>query len=377
MTNALAIYAGRKAQAHIAKNGLNAADVRVVSGAAGGPKGLLLLELDKFIFGEWLPTSNQPVDLLGASIGAWRMATACMADSSAGFDRLARDYIAQDYEATYNSRGKRVMPPAQLISDEFGKALSSFYDGHLGEILNHPRYRLHIITSRGRGFLRQVDATKRLEPRVVLGFAAAFFANVVNRRAMGALIERTVFSTSNHASHQSDLHAMPFKANDYSTSQQPLVEANFHAALQASCSIPFVLNAINDIPQAPKGSYWDGGMTDYHCHMNYADVLRDDEIVLVPHFQQHLVAGWLDKSLKWRHHSTAFLDNVVVLAPTPSFVAGLPNRKIPDREDFKTYMDDWAGRVAVWRNAVMRSHQLVEEFKTLLLVQNTSIIQSL
>ena len=81
MTSSLAIYAGKKAKAHIAKNGLQAKDIRVVAGAAGGPKGLLLLELDKFIFGEWLPTSSQPVDLLGASIGAWRMATACSSKS--------------------------------------------------------------------------------------------------------------------------------------------------------------------------------------------------------------------------------------------------------------------------------------------------------
>jgi hypothetical protein len=373
MTNALAIYAGRKAKAHISKNGLQAKDIRVVAGAAGGPKGLLLLALDKFIFGEWLPTSTQPVDLLGASIGAWRMATACMADSSKGFDRLARDYIAQDYEPTFNARGKRVMPPAQLISDEFGKALSSFYDGHITDVLNHPRYRLHIITSRGRGFLRQIDAAKRLEPRVVLGFAAAFFANLVNRRAMGLLTERVVFSTADDTA----LHAMPFKANDYATSQHPLLEANFHAALQASCSIPFVLNAIQNIPHAPKGSYWDGGMTDYHCHMDYAGKLRDDEIVLVPHFQQHLVAGWLDKSLQWRHKSSAFLDNVVVLAPTQSFVAGLPNGKIPDREDFKTYRDDFEGRAQAWSGAVEQSKQLMQAFKTFLLAQNTQIIQPL
>jgi hypothetical protein len=373
MTNALAIYAGCKAKAHITKNGLQAKDIRVVAGAAGGPKGLILLSLDKFIFGEWLPTSAQPVDLLGASIGAWRMATACMADSNAGFDRLAADYIAQDYEPTYNKSGKRIMPSATLISTEFGKALSSFYEGQLDAVLNHPRYRLHILTSRGRGFLSQTQQDKRLEARTVLGFAAAFFANLTNRRAMGALMERVVFSTGYAAS----LHELPFQANDYATRQMPLLQANFHAALQASCSIPFVLNAINDIPHAPSGSYWDGGMTDYHCHMNYAGKLRDDEIVLVPHFQKHLVAGWLDKGLKWRHKNTAFLDNVVVLAPTPSFVASLPNGKIPDRDDFKTYMDNFAGRERAWSAAVSASQQLVQEFKHFLTTQDVALIQDL
>jgi hypothetical protein len=365
-TKALAIFAGTKAKAHIAKNGLQAKDIRVVAGAAGGPKGLLLLGLDKFIFGEWLKTSNQPVDLLGASIGAWRMATACMDDCEAGFDRLTRDYIAQDYEPVYNQRGKRVMPSSEFVSTEFAKALVSYFENHLQEVLNHPRYNLHIITSRGRGFLRQTQQGKRLQARTTLGFAGAYFANLVARRAMGAFMQRVVFS--NHGD-------LPFMSNDYATKQLPLVEANFYEALQASCSIPFVLNAVNDVPG-------DGGLTDYHCHMNYVGKLRDDELVLVPHFQQHLIAGWLDKSLKWRHKhpsfsSTAFLDNVVVLAPTAEWVKTLPSGKIPDRQDFHIYADNFAGREKAWSGAVSQSEQLVREFKDFLVTQNSHQIQTL
>jgi hypothetical protein len=354
MTQALAIYAGKKAKAHIAKNGFQAKDIRVVAGAAGGPKGLLLLGLDKFIFGEWLKTSNQPVDLLGASIGAWRMATACMDNCEAGFDRLTKDYIAQDYEPVYNKRGKRVMPSAEFVSSEFSKALVSFFENHLQEVLNHPRYNLHIITSRGRGFLKQTNPSKRLQTRTMLGFAGAYFANLASRRAMGSLMERVVFSNRG---------ALPFDDSDYATKQFTLSLANFCAALQASCSIPFVLNAVNDVTGAPPGSYWDGGLTDYHCHMNFAGKLRDDEIVLVPHFQQHLIAGWLDKSLKWRHKSTAFLDNVVVLAPTADWIRTLPNGKIPDRRDFHAYADDFSGRAKAWNGAVNLSEKLVHEFK--------------
>jgi hypothetical protein len=368
MTQALAIYAGKKAKAHIAKNGLQAKDIRVVAGAAGGPKGLLLLGLDKFIFGEWLKTSTQPVDLLGASIGAWRMATACMNDCEAGFDRLTRDYIAQDYEPVYNQCGKRVMPSAEFVSSEFSKALVSFFENHLQEVLNHPRYNLHIITSRGRGFLRQTYPSKRLQARTVLGFAGAYFANLVNRKAMGQLMERVVFSNRGE---------LPFDASDYTTQRATLSQANFYGALQASCSIPFVLNAVNDVAGAPLGSYWDGGMTDYHCHMNYSSKLRDDEIVLVPHFQQHLIAGWLDKSLKWRHKGTVFLDNVVVLAPTAEWARTLPDGKIPDRQDFHTYADNFAGRENAWSGAVSQSEQLVREFKEFLNQQDHQRIQTL
>ena len=75
-----------------------------------------------------------------------------------------------------------------------------------------------------------------------------------------------------------------------------LSEANFNAALQASCSIPFVLKAIHNIPGAPPGAYWDGGITDYHLHLNYAsipDTPGDPALVLYPHFQSSVIPGWL------------------------------------------------------------------------------------
>ena len=55
---------------HIAQNGLQPVDIGVVPGAAGGPKGLILGPLDRFIFGDWLAASNHDVHLVGASIGA-------------------------------------------------------------------------------------------------------------------------------------------------------------------------------------------------------------------------------------------------------------------------------------------------------------------
>ena len=61
---ALRIYAGPAARAHIAASGLAPQDVRTVPGAAGGPKGLILGPIDRFLFGEWLPQTTQPVDLV-------------------------------------------------------------------------------------------------------------------------------------------------------------------------------------------------------------------------------------------------------------------------------------------------------------------------
>jgi hypothetical protein len=131
----------------------------------------------------------------------------------------------------------------------------------------------------------------------------------------------------------------------------------------ASCSIPFVLAAVHDIPGAPPGAYWDGGITDYHLHLDYASMA--DGLVLYPHFQHHLVPGWLDKGLRHRHRASERLANVVVLAPSREWVKTLPNGKLPDRTDFKAYGTDHAGRGRDWRRAMAMSQQLADEFEAL------------
>ena len=147
-----------------------------------------------------------------------------------------------------------------------------------------------------------------------------------------------------------------------------LSEANFRPALQASCSIPFVLKPVHDIPGAPPGAYWDGGITDYHLHLNYNAVAPVPHapgagLVLYPHFQKAVVPGWLDKSLKWRHGATHFLDNMVVLAPDPAWVKSLPNGKLPDRTDFTRYGTHLQARVKAWGAAVAQANQLADEFQ--------------
>jgi hypothetical protein len=186
-----------------------------------------------------------------------------------------------------------------------------------------------------------------------LGYLGAFLSNTVHRKAMGAWLERVVFSVAGAG--------LPFATHDYVTRQVELTEANFNPALQASCSIPFVLKAIHDIPGAPPGAYWDGGITDYHLHLCYR-ALHGANIVLYPHFQKAVVPGWLDKGLKWRHRPTTFLDDTIVLAPDPAWVATLPNAKLPDRTDFTRYGTDLQARMKAWTGAVSASRQLADEF---------------
>jgi len=358
---ALQIFAGPKARASISRNGLQPGDICTIPAAAGGPKGLMLGALDRFLFGHWLQGSSQPIDLVGASIGAWRMSTACLNDPVTAFKRLEQDYIRQHYELAPGQK----RPTAAFVSETFGRNLQAFYGGRVGEVLSHPRYRLHIVTSRGRHVLAREHGV-----RTPLGYLGAFLTNTVHRTAMGAWLERVVFSSADAT--------LPFGTQDYRTRQVTLSEANFNPALQASCSIPFVLQAVHNIPGAPPGAYWDGGITDYHLHLNYpaAPVAIKNEatqamytgtggrndIVLYPHFQKSVVPGWLDKSLKWRHGATHHLDTMLLLAPSPEWVKTLPNGKLPDRQDFTHYGNDLAGRVKAWTTACSASAQLVDEF---------------
>ena len=380
---ALDIYAGPLARAHLAQHGLNPQDIGAIPAAAGGPKGLILGPLDRFVFGQWLPQSAQTVDLVGASIGAWRMATACLDDPVAAFERLEHDYIGQHYELLPGEK----RPSAARVSALFGQNLQAFYGGRIHEVLLHPRYRLHVLTSHGLGLLARERGWQ-----TGLGYLGAFLSNLVARRALGAWLERVVFSSGCLSESLGDtlggLPGLPFAADGYPTRQAALTVANFQAALQASCSIPFVLQAVHDIAGAPPGAYWDGGVTDYHLHLNFAGAknamdsiasydyperarrqngLKTPDhpgaLVLYPHFQRSVVPGWLDKHLRWRHGATPHLDTMVLLAPNPDWVKTLPNGKLPDRRDFTHYGADLAGRMAAWRSATSASRQLADEFQ--------------
>ena len=344
---ALQIFAGKRALAHLKSNGLSPADVRAIPAAAGGPKGLTLLPLDRFLFGVWLPQSSQPVELIGASIGAWRMAAAMLNDPAEALAVLEHAYIHQHFDVLPG----RKAPTKEHISERFGEGIHAMFGKRESEVLNHARFRLHVLTSRGRHLLRRDTRV-----RSPLGYAGAFFTNVVSRKAMSVWIERAVFS-----SHPS---ALPFAVNDYRTRRYHLSVANFADVVQASCSIPFVLNAVHDIAGAAPGAYWDGGITDYHLHLDYRAACETESkgVVLYPHFQRAVVPGWLDKSLKWRHGSTHFLEDVIVLAPRSDWVATLPNKKLPDRTDFTRYGRDLQARVAVWQTAVAASTRLRDEF---------------
>lgn len=86
--------------------------------------------------------------------------------------------------------------------------------------------------------------------------------------------------------------------------------------------------------------------------------------MLYPHFTDRIVPGWLDKSLPWRRAGAGardpMLENLVLVAPSPSFVARLPNGKLPDRNDFPHYGQDHAARIRDWLFAIGESERMAE-----------------
>ncbi len=357
MTLALQIHAGPRAMARLRERGLQPQDVRVVPGAAGGAKGLVLNPLDRHLFGHWLADAPQLIHLIGASIGAWRMACACLPDADLALAQMADDYVTQTYE---HPPGRA--PLARVVSETFGRKLDQRLGARAAEVLSHPRRRLHVVTSRGRQILGRQGRW-----RTPAGYAGAFMSNALSRRALGSWLERVVFSDPRDR--------LPFPLGDFRTHTAALNVHNLSPAVLASCSIPFWLDAVHDIPGGPPGAYWDGGITDYHLHLDYAAM--DEGLVLYPHFQPCLVPGWLDKGLKRRHRATARLDNLVLLSPTTQWIARLPGGKLPDRSDFKAYGDDVAGRFAAWRTAIAESQRLADDFQHLVAMGPALPVQAL
>jgi len=336
----LIIRAGPRALERLRTHGLDAADVEIVPGAAGGPKALGLSGLDRAIFGEWLPAAPRMRHLIGASIGAWRFAAASLPEPAKVLAEFARLYTEQSYPRR---------PSRRFVSDMARAMLETLFKGREAEILATPWTRLHILTVRGRWPLSRDSSL-----HTPLGFGMAAMANAIGRRHLARFIDRTVFLDARDAP-----PVMPGRFDAFHTHTVHLDAENFGHALLASASIPMVLEGVANIPRAPQGIYWDGGLIDYHLHLPYHHA---QGLVLYPHFTDRIVPGWLDKGMPWRRARGPWLDNVIVVAPSPAYLAKLPNAKLPDRSDFARYTGQDATRMTAWRTAIGESDRLAEAF---------------
>ena len=120
------------------------------------------------------------------------------------------------------------------------------------------------------------------------------------------------------------------------------------------------VGGVRDIFGAPDGIYRDGGFLDYHINQDYTT--RNDGLTLFFHHQERIIPGWMDKKLKRRRPPEKYLDSVVMVYPSETFIAGLPDGRIPDRGDFETFANDPAVRIANWRRTVELAAPLGDEF---------------
>lgn len=338
---ALTIRAGRRAMARLRDKALTPEDVHVIPGAAGGPKALGISGLDKAIFGDFLPRAPQQRALIGSSIGSWRFAAVASTDDpKAQLARLADLYTSQRFAKGVS------MAEVSRKSTLFLEELLSGCEDH---ILNHPWYRLSIVVVRSRGMLEH-DTRGRLS----LGLMNAISANMVSRRHLGRFMERGII-------HDSRARTPVSKLVDFPSHEVPLSRENLLPALLASASIPMVMAGVRNIPGAPEGLYRDGGLLDYHLDLPY----DQPGVILYPHFTDRVVPGWFDKSLPWRRGDATRLQDVLLVSPSPEYLASLPDRKLPDRKDFERYVGDDARREKAWRQAIAASDHLGDEFMEL------------
>jgi hypothetical protein len=167
MDSPITIRLGARARRRIAAEGLQAADIAIIPAAAGGPKGLILHGIDTWLFGDWLPRAPRERQLIGASIGAWRMAAGAFADPVAAHKRLAHHYTHQTYPARVD---------AAYVSRTVRGLLEEVLAGHGGEVLAHPHHRVAVITARGIGPLANAGGVRWRE---MAGFLRAAAGNAV------------------------------------------------------------------------------------------------------------------------------------------------------------------------------------------------------
>jgi hypothetical protein len=336
----LLFLAGHRAYERIRANGLCADDVKMVVGASGAAKWLVLHGLESALFGAWFSGRRTPLHLYGTSIGSWKSAAAARTDPQAAFDCLANAYIHQYYSG-------RITP--EQVARETERIMNEFLGpGVPAEILHHPYCRLHLSAVRCRGLLAS-DNTQ-LE---MAGLGMAWLGNRFSRRLFRRFCLPTLFYDAR------DLP--PFIDNgEFPGGAVSLQTDNLRQALLGSGSIPYVMKSVRNIKGAPKGAYRDGGM--FHYHPAFDFLAGGEGIVLYPHFYNQAVLGWFDKKRPDRVAGGKLLADVLMLAPSPSFVAELPFGRIPDRRDFLRLVGRDDERVKFWEKSVAMSRRLGDTF---------------
>jgi len=207
---ALTLKAGPRAMARIRAQGLNAADVGTLPGAAGGPKALGIQGLDLALFGEWLPAAPRERSLIGASVGSWRFASACLPDAAEGIRRLGHLYTEQNF-----NKGVTISD----VSRSSQRMLDDLLDGRDAVLLDNAHYRLNIMVVKSHGGLAN-DHRGRLG----LALGSVIADNLRGRARLSRHFERLIIHDPRQAP---PVHAL----NDFPSRFVALNAGNLRQAL--------------------------------------------------------------------------------------------------------------------------------------------------
>ncbi|SEM37716.1 hypothetical protein SAMN04489760_11260 [Syntrophus gentianae] len=338
--NSIRIKAGRKTYELIRDGGFSLDRISTFFAPAAGPRWLVATGFDLTLLRTGLLGRKRPVHLIGSSSGAWRFAAWLQPEAEKSYQNLMDAYIRMSFR-----RGDS----AQSVLKQLIEVVNAYIeDDALPFALASKQYRLAVVTSRARHLI--ASETLWIQSS---GLAICFLLNALSRSRLNSFLDRVVFF-SGPTRPRFCLHR-PFRG-----SFVPLNEVNFKQAVLASGAVPLAVAGIRDIYGAPRGVYRDGGLLDYHQNHDYTG--RDDEVTLFFHYQDRIIPGWFDKRLKYRKTPDDVLDHTLLVFPNEEFVRHLPLGKIPDREDFRTFIDEPLSRIRNWQETVKRSEPLGEQF---------------
>lgn len=349
---ALTLRAGRLARELILKEGLHASQVDILPGAAGGPKGIGIQGLDQAIFGSFLQQATQRRVLVGSSIGSWRFASIAAHGAKQGTELLADLYT--------NLSFTKKMTRSE-VSDICHDMLKTLVRGKEAALINHPDYHLTVLSIKAQHIFQSDKALPLLA-----SVAGIVGTTAVGRKHSRHFMQRVISQPTT---------GMQFAIDDdaFTTHYVPLTEHSVTDWLMASASIPGVMDAVKNIPNAPQGAYRDGGLIDYHIDLPF----HSQGIVLYPHFTDSITPGWFDKLFK----RTANPDNqarTLLIAPSTEYLQSLPLGRLPDRKDFTMKGLDQNKRIQLWKQCIAESQRLGDEFLELVEKQNIAdVIQDL
>ena len=341
---ALNIRAGHLARELIEKEGLHAHQVDTLPGAAGGPKGIGIQGLDQAIFGNFLAQTQQRRTVIGSSIGSWRFASILAWGAKEGTERLSELYT----NLQFTNKMSR-----QEVGDICRNMLFDLIQGKEQQLVEHPDYHLAVISVKAQHIF-QSDKSLPLLASV----AGIVSSNAVSRKHNRLFMQRVISQPNIGEQFKVD--------DDFTTHYQVLNLENVTPWLMASASIPGVMSAVRDIPNAPQGSYRDGGLIDYHIDLPF----QSEGIVLYPHFTDSITPGWFDKMFKSRKANPENQARTLLLSPSQEYLNSLPLGRLPDRKDFTLKGLDQQKRIQLWNQSVAESQRLGDEFLEMIEKQN-------